>query len=193
MLRSMARENGSATPGTPQVGEVIRRLRSQRGLSVRALADDAGISASFLGAVERGESDIALGRLALVARALDHDVASLLGYTAGRTTPRMIEPVTSKRTRGRGVEFSAFRIPGSHLELLVATFEPRTHFDDSITHAGIDVAYIAEGELVLVVGGVDYVLREGECVVWPSSHEHTMRNDSESRAVAVGFTTETVH
>jgi mannose-6-phosphate isomerase-like protein (cupin superfamily) len=37
------------------------------------------------------------------------------------------------------------------------------------------------------------VLGEGECVVWPSSHPHTMRNDSDAPAVAVGFTTETVY
>jgi len=192
MLAPMTRRNGSA-PRPPRVGEVIRRLRTQRGLSVRALAAHAGISASFLGAVERGESDIALGRLAQVAGALDHDVASLLGYTLRQTTPRRIEPVTSKRSRGRGVDFAAFRIPGMHLELLVASFEPRTRFDDVATHAGIDVMYIAEGELVLVVEGIDYVLHEAECVVWPSSHPHTMRNDSDRRAVAVGFTTETVY
>jgi transcriptional regulator with XRE-family HTH domain len=192
MLPAMAQKDGSATAETPQVGEVIRRLRMRRGLSMRALADEAGISASFLGAVERGESDIALGRLALVAEALDSDVASLLGYVGGRATPRVIGSATSKR-RGPGVRFAAFRIPGTHLELLVATFAPRTRFDDSIRHAGIDVAYIAEGELVLVVGGVDYPLREGQCVVWPSSHEHTMRNDSDRRATAIGFTTETVY
>jgi transcriptional regulator with XRE-family HTH domain len=192
MLPAMAQKDGSATAETPQVGEVIRRLRMRRGLSMRALADEAGISASFLGAVERGESDIALGRLALVAEALDGDVASLLGYVGGRATPRVIGPVTSKR-RGRGVRFAAFRIPGTHLELLVATFAPHTRFDDSIRHAGIDVAYIAEGELVLVVGGVDYPLREGQCVVWPSSHEHTMRNDSDRRATAIGFMTEAVY
>jgi transcriptional regulator with XRE-family HTH domain len=187
----VSRVNGSGAPA-PRVGEVIRRLRTRRGLSVRALAGAAGISASFLGAVERGESDIALGRLALVADALDHDVASLLGYSLRQATPRRIEPATS-RPRGRGVAFSAFRVPGTHLELLVATFQPRTAFDDTITHAGLDVAYIAEGELVLVVEGEDYLLREGECVVWPSSHPHTMRNDSDSRAVAIGFTTETVY
>ena len=192
MLRRMAGGNVT-TAATPRVGEVIRRLRGQRGLSVRGLAEQAGISASFLGAVERGESDIALGRLAQVAAALDHDVASLLGYSLRQGTPRMIEPVTSKRSRGRGVDFAAFRVPGMHLELLVATFEPRTEFDDVVTHAGIDVMYIAQGELVLVVEGEDYVLRKGECVVWPSSHPHTMRNDSDAPAVAVGFTTETVY
>ena len=192
MLPVMGAKAG-ATPPTPSVGEVIRRLRTQRGLSVRSLAQQAGISPSFLGAVERGESDIALGRLAQVAGSLDHDVASLLGYSLRQATPQKIEPVTSKRSRGRGVRFAAFRVPGTHLELLVATFEPGTQFDDTVTHAGIDVMYVAKGELVLVVEDEDHPLREGECVVWPSSHPHTMRNDSDQSAVAVGFTTEIVY
>ena len=164
-----------ASAGAPQVGAVIRRLRSQRGISVRALAEASGISASFLGAVERGDSDIALGRLALIAQA-----------------PRFVEPAR-KGARGEGVEFSAFRIPGSHLELLVASFAPHSGFDDSITHAGIDVAYVAQGELVLIVDGVEYVLQEGQCVAWPSSHPHTMRNASDAPAIVVGFATEIVH
>jgi len=192
MLREMAARNVT-TAVPPRVGEVIRRLRAQRGLSVRALAEQAGISPSFLGAVERGESDIALGRLAQVAGALDHDVASLLGFTLRSSTPRKIEPVTSKRSRGRGVAFAAFRVPGMSLELLVATFEPGTEFDDVVAHAGIDVMYIVQGELVLVVDGEDHLLRSGECVVWPSSQPHTMRNDSDAPAVAVGFTTEAVY
>ena len=178
--------------GAPHVGDVIRRLRRQRGLSLRALATSAGISSSFLGAVERGDSDIALGRLALVAQALGHDVASLLGYSLRSSTPRFVEPVR-RGPRGSGVEFAAFRIPASQLELLVATFAPRSSFDDSITHAGIDVAYVAQGELVLVVDGEDTVVPEGSCVVWPSSHPHTMRNDADSPAVVVGFATEIVH
>ena len=132
----LAPMTGEAQAGAPDVGAVIRRLRMQRGISVRRLAAASGLSASFLGAVERGDSDIALGRLALVAQALDHDVASLLGYSLRRSQPRFVEPAR-RGARGKGVEFSAFRIPGSHLELLVARFAPHTRFHDSITHAGI--------------------------------------------------------
>lgn len=176
----------------PDVGAVIRRLRTQRGISLRALAASSGLSTSFLGAVERGASDIALGRLALIARALDHDVASLLGYSLSQATPRFVAPAR-EGSRGDGVEFSAFRIPGSQLELLVASFAPHSAFDDSITHAGIDVAYVAQGELLLVVDGVDYPLTKGQCVVWPSSHPHTMQNVSDAPAIVVGFATEIVH
>jgi transcriptional regulator with XRE-family HTH domain len=177
---------------SPDVGAVIRRLRTQRGISVRALAATAGLSPSFLGAVERGDSDVALGRLALIAQALDHDVASLLGYSIRQAVPRFVAPAR-QGARGDGVGFSAFRIPGSQLELLVASFAPHSSFEDSITHAGIDVAYVAQGEVVLIVDAVEYPLHEGQCVVWPSSHSHTMRNDSDSPAIVVGFATEIVH
>jgi transcriptional regulator with XRE-family HTH domain len=188
----LAGMSGKAPAGAPDVGAVIRRLRTQRGISMRGLAAASGLSPSFLGAVERGDSDIALGRLALVAEALDHDVASLLGYSLRKSTPRFVKPAR-RGARGKDVEFSAFRIPGSQLELLVASFAPHTAFDDSITHAGIDVAYMAQGEIVLVVARREYVVRQGQCVVWPSSHPHTMRNDADEAAIVVGFTTEIVH
>jgi transcriptional regulator with XRE-family HTH domain len=183
-----------AQTATPRVGEVIRRLRQQRGFSLRDLAERSGVSQSFLGAVERGQSDISVGRLSQVARVLGHDVASLLGYSLRRATPVVIRPsdhVASRR--GQGVEFRTFAIPGTHLEFMLATLAPRSRFDDEVTHAGIDVMYVSEGSLVLVVDGVDYPLDASECAVWPSSHAHTVRNDGDVPAVALGFTTETVH
>lgn len=188
---------GSGLPGpapAPKVGEVIRRLRQQRGLSLRDLAERSGLSQSFLGAVERGQSDIAVGRLSQVARALGHDVASLLGYSLRRATPVIVGPEDHTRVaRGDGVEFRTFGIPGSHLEFMVATFAPRSQFDDVVTHAGIDVMYVSEGSIVLVVDGEDYPVARSECAVWPSSHAHTVRNDGDVPAVALGFTTEAVH
>ena len=76
-----------ARAAAPRVGEVIRRLRRQRGFSLRDLAHRSGLLQSFLGAVERGQSDISVGRLSQVAGVLVHDVASLLGYSLRRATP----------------------------------------------------------------------------------------------------------
>ena len=76
---------------------------------------------------------------------------------------------------------------------MLATLAPHSRFADEVTHAGIDVMYVSEGTLVLVVDGVDYPLDATECAVWPSSHAHTVRNDGDVPAVALGFTTEAVH
>ena len=178
---------------TPRVGEVIRRLRQQRGLSLRDLAERSSLSQSFLGAVERGQSDISVGRLSQVARALGHDVASLLGYSASRATPLVVRPEEQVSVaRGNGVDFRTFRIPATNLEFMVASFAPGTQLDDVVTHAGIDVMYVSEGALILVVDGIDYPVLASECAVWPSSHAHTVRNDGDVPASAVGFTTEAV-
>jgi len=178
----------------PRVGEIIRQLRQQRGLSLRDLAAQSGLSQSFLGAVERGRSDIAVGRLAQVAAVLGHDVASLLGYSLRQATPVFVQPEEHVTVdRGEGTELRAFRIPSTTLEFMVASFAPRAQFADAVTHAGLDVMYVAEGDLVLVVDGVDYLLREGECAVWPSSQAHTVRNDADEPARAIGFTTATVY
>lgn len=191
-----ASTDGTPLPhaATPRVGEVIRRLRQQRGFSLRDLAERSGLSQSFLGAVERGQSDISVGRLSQVARVLGHDVASLLGYSLRTATPVVIRPDDHVRVaRGPGVDFRTFGIPGSHLEFMVASFAPGSRLEDVVTHAGIDVMYISEGSVVLVVDGVDYAIGTSECAVWPASHAHTVRNDGDAPAVALGFTTEAVH
>lgn len=180
--------------GSPRVGDVIRQLRRHRGLSLREMAAQSGLSQSFLSAVERGQSDIAVGRLAQIARVLGHDVASLLGYSMRQVAPLFVQPEQHVRVpRGDGVELRAFRIPGTSLEFMVASFGPHAGFADEVTHAGLDVMYVAEGEIVLVVDGKEYPVGAGECAVWPSSHAHTVRNDADQPARAIGFTTEAVY
>jgi transcriptional regulator with XRE-family HTH domain len=177
----------------PQIGNVIRSLRRRRGLSLKEVAGSSGLSASFLGAVERGESDIAVGRLAAVAEVLGHDLASLLGYSLRQSSPRFIRPADQVRMkRGNGVELVAMRIPGTNLELLHASLPPHSK-DSPVTHAGLDILFVLEGDLVLDLDGTDYPLAAGECVVWPSSHEHAIRNDSDAPARAIGLVTETVY
>jgi transcriptional regulator with XRE-family HTH domain len=191
---SQGLHQGEAPGALPAIGAVLRRLRRQRGWSIRTVADAAGISPSFLGAVERGGSDISVGRLASLAAVFGHDVASLLGYSARQSRPHLIRPEERvQMSRGAGIDFTALRIPGTTLEMMVATLQPHSRFEDVVTHAGTDILFVAEGEMVLVVDDVDYVLKEGDCAVWPSSHAHTVRNDSNRPARAIGLATETVY
>jgi transcriptional regulator with XRE-family HTH domain len=47
----------------PPLGPTLRELRTRRGLSIKAAAEQAGISPSFLSLVERSQSDLAMSRL----------------------------------------------------------------------------------------------------------------------------------
>jgi XRE family aerobic/anaerobic benzoate catabolism transcriptional regulator len=56
-----------------------RRLRQERGLTLRALATRSGLSLRFLMAIESGQGNISVRRLADLAAALDTTPADLLG------------------------------------------------------------------------------------------------------------------
>lgn len=67
-------------------GSAIRVLRQQRGLSQEALADAAGLHRTYIGSVERGERNLALGNCYALADALGIKLAELLTYEHASTS-----------------------------------------------------------------------------------------------------------
>ena len=59
-------------------GATVRRARKERGLSQEALADLAGLHRTFLGFVERAETNISIDNIGRIADALGVTAASLL-------------------------------------------------------------------------------------------------------------------
>jgi len=53
-----------------QFGKSVRRLRVKRDLSQEALADLAGLHATYIGRIERGRQNISLTNIGKIARAL---------------------------------------------------------------------------------------------------------------------------
>lgn len=69
------------TPSQPLIrtlAENIRRLRNARNLSQEKLADICGLHRTYVGSVERGERNITLSSLEILAKALDVSVIDLL-------------------------------------------------------------------------------------------------------------------
>ena len=60
------------------LAENIRRLRRERNLSQEEFADICGLHRTYVGSVERGERNITLSSLELLAKALDVSVVDLL-------------------------------------------------------------------------------------------------------------------
>jgi transcriptional regulator with XRE-family HTH domain len=178
--------NGSV----PNVGRILQRLREQRNVTVREIAEKSELSESFIRAVERGESDISLGRVARLAAFFGYDLGSFLGFTSKLSRPNFVgKEGRTLINRGRGVKYEALHLPGIDLDLVLVDMAPNSKFKDEWTHEGIDVVYVTQGEIVVVVDGADYPMSENECCVFSAGYRHGVRNDSARAASLISITT----
>ena len=61
-----------------RLGKAVRRLRKKAGYSQESFADRCRLHRTYMGAVERGEVNIALENIEKIAKALGLSVADLL-------------------------------------------------------------------------------------------------------------------
>ena len=61
-----------------KLGRAVRRLRRAAGYSQESFADKCGVHRTYMGAVERGETNISLDNLERIARALSLSPGELL-------------------------------------------------------------------------------------------------------------------
>jgi transcriptional regulator with XRE-family HTH domain len=78
MFRRMARSLQRA------FGQELRELRKERGFSQESLADKADLHRNFIGLVERGQRNVTLTTLEMLAAALKMSVSELLARTEKR-------------------------------------------------------------------------------------------------------------
>lgn len=68
---------GSVHPFLKQLGDTIRDLRAERGISQEALADEAGLDRSYVSGIERGVRNVSVLNLFKIAAALKRPVGTL--------------------------------------------------------------------------------------------------------------------
>jgi transcriptional regulator with XRE-family HTH domain len=64
-------------PIAKQFGVVVRKLRTNQGMSQEAFADICGVHRTYMGAIERGEKTITIETADKIAKALDIKVSQL--------------------------------------------------------------------------------------------------------------------
>ena len=170
-----------------RLGTRIRALRQARRLTLRAVADRAGVTESFLSQVERDVTSPSIATVGRIARALDLSIAQLFAEDA--STGRVVRREARRRVAYPGLksvdEFLTADMAG-RLQVILSTIEPGggtgaepyTHDSDE------EVVVILSGVLDLWVADEHYVLREGDTITFPSRLPHwNMNHGSEPATV----------
>jgi transcriptional regulator with XRE-family HTH domain len=173
------------------IGPRIRALRAHMDLSLRDLAERSGVSAPMLSQVERGETSPTLQIASRIAAGLDLRLSQLLRLDESGSVS-----ITRARERRQGgaaghvYEVLTAPEPGQRAELSRHVLAPGAATggpgDPPIHEPGSrEIAFVDEGEVVLLIDGERHPLAQGDCVTFDADLPHHFENPGEREAVLV--------
>lgn len=149
-----------------EVGPRLRRLRTQRDITLTALAAKTGISKSTLSRLESGQRKPSLELLLPLAAAYHLPLDELVG------APRIGDPrvrLKPKTRNGRLVYPLTTQSSGMVVWKVVIPPERERKLR---THAGYEWLYVLAGEMQLIIGDQDLTMRAGEVAEFDTSLPH---------------------
>lgn len=198
----------------PYVGERLREERTRRGVSVRALARELGVSASLISQIETGKSQPSVSTLYAITTALQISVEDVFGPSRatddgaaqaqlgalGPERGQRVGPVVRPGQRqvlqlDSGVTWERLgQLQHPHVDFLLITYASGGTSSSNgglMRHGGCEYGHLISGSLILTLGFEDHVLAAGDSVSFESRTPHRYRNDGPEPAVGVWFVTET--
>ncbi|MEI7514352.1 MAG: XRE family transcriptional regulator, partial [Betaproteobacteria bacterium] len=167
------------------IGEQLRELRLVKNLTLREVAEKAGISVGYLSQLERNHSRLPIGVLKRISDALGvHMNWFFQQSTEGDATERDVVVRSNNRRRmsftGLGIqeELLSPNLSGP-LELLISTIGPRADSED-YSHDGAEAGLVLSGTLDLWVSGRHFQLFEGDSFAFKSTEVHRCANETDS-------------
>jgi len=172
------------------VGINIRRLREEQGLTLRALANKLGISASFLSQVESGKASPSLSTLKNISDTLSTTVGNLIGEEQKVEDNPVIRLSDRKRIHeiGEGINLYLLtsRDANKQMEpLLFKLKEGATSGGGSYKHFGQEFVLVLKGSVEITLNDMTYILKKGDSIYFNSSIPHAFKNIGRAEAEAV--------
>lgn len=183
-----------------RIGARLRAARQARGMSLRKVAQELGVSASLISQVETGKSQPSVATLYALANLLAVSVDDLLGLqpTNGSSAVQQSSLLELQRAGDNpviemenGVRWERLALgPDGPADPLLVTYQPggSSSLEGRLMrHVGVEYAYILAGEITLQLEFDTHRLGAGDSVYFDSSRPHMFSNRGTAPAVGVWF------
>ena len=163
-------------------GRPLRRMRLDRGLSLREAGSRAGLSVSFVSALERGITGASVATLHRLTAAYGTTVSELFSAPGDPRPNRVMRTADRPALRiGDGaVRIEQLAHGATQLEPQLFVLAPGATSDGAYAHDGEEFLYLLSGTVTVWVGA-DEVYRldsPGDALTFPSTLPHRWRNDA---------------
>ncbi len=169
-------------PREVNVGYRLRQLRTERGLSIRSLAEESGLNVNTLSLIENGKTSPSVSTLQQIAAALRIPITV---FFESQAMPQAI--IYQKADERQAAEFArgtmanmGHGFTSQALVPYIVTLEPEGESSDSpIVHTGFEFVFCLEGQLCYEIEGERYTLNPGDSLLFEAHLPHRWRNCGE--------------
>ena len=169
--------------GVEALGQKIKTLRENKGMSLEAMSQMTGFDVETLAKIEKNEIQPQLGTVIKLSKALDSALGRLVSgkgdrlYTITRKGERKsTQRSTSSKSGGQKLytyKSLAPEVKGRHMEPLVVQLEEYPDQDVSI-HEGEEFIFVLDGMVLLKIGEESFELEPGDSAYYLSTTPHLL-------------------
>ncbi|HVW40654.1 MAG TPA: helix-turn-helix domain-containing protein [Amycolatopsis sp.] len=165
------------------LGERIQAARTERGMTLQALADRSSVSVSMLSSVERGAKAPTIVVLDRIAAGLGVPLARLVAQPERIIVRRAAEQDTVQEPGGWQRTILTPVVPGVNFEWIRSTLPPRCEAGTYPPYAAGSHEFIVvqSGTLTLTVDGEVVILGEGDSLYLAADVTLSYANHSDAR------------
>lgn len=171
---------------TKRIGQEIRRIRLEQGLTLDETAQLTEVSKAMLGQIERGESNPTVSLLWKIASGLRVSLSSLLSPVEDDYEVIHIEdlpPVLTADGKMKLYDIFSFN-PISGFEFFYITLDPgASHSSDPHDNASGEYVVVTHGILTICVEDRTYELKAPAALTFNPQSAHRYENRHEEQAV----------
>lgn len=196
-LRQAREAGGAADPAAGeaeacerQIAQRLRTLRNRHGLSVREAARRAGLSPSYLSAMENGSARPSMAAVQKLASA--YGVNTHYFYEPGSDSRRKLVRANGRerlRMGEPGIAVSLLTAHGSGLQLHHFELAPGASSGGAYSHEGDEVWYVLQGVLGVWINDEFFRLERGDSLSFASEDEHRFANLADGVTIWLGANT----
>jgi len=168
------------------IAQKLRKIRTERKISLQELSSKTGLSVTFLSRLENDKANVSVLNLRTIAKALDIPIASLFSEDE-RSRVKICRPDQRRKMvlnvcDGKKVtEEWLLSDSSAKIEPAVITLPPGTNGGPPFAHEGDEFLWVLKGSLSFRLEDETISLEEGDSLYYPAELPHQFINNSSKK------------
>ena len=165
-----------------EIGQKLKRYRTQNGLTLEELASRCELSKGFLSQIENDITSPSISTLGDIVEALGMDMSTF--FKEEKTAQFVFTDLDyfEDEKEDSKITWIVPNAQKNEMEPILLELEPGGESNEIPPHEGEELGYVLSGKVTMVMGEESYVIKKGQTFYITGDMAHQLVNDHQQKA-----------